>query len=127
MIAMAPMTSAAFCAIALAAMLQSAGSADATDYCMECRAVAHFRSCDKPINGKQVFQGRATRADSFGCSQLLSLDVIHPADVGLPPKIQVALSPCAVWEGRNGDVIDVAVEEPHSRHSGLYTLACRHW
>jgi len=116
-----------FGAVVLAAALLPAGAAGATDYCTECRAVARFRGCDKPIEGKQVFQARARRAEAFGCSQLLSLDVIHPADVGLPPRIQVALSPCAVWEGRNGDVIDVAVGEPLSLQSGLYTLACRHW
>ena len=115
-----------FGAAVVAATLLPAGAAAAMDYCMECRAVARFRSCDKPIEGKPVFQARATRADSFGCSQLLSLDVIRPADVGLPPRIQVALSPCAVWEGRIGDVIDVAVGEPLSAQSGLYTLACRH-
>ena len=94
---------------------------------MECRAVAHFHTCDKPVEGKPVFRARATRADSFGCSQLLSLDVIHPGDVGLPPKIQVALGACSLWDGRSGDVIDVAVEEPLSPQSGLYTLACRSW
>jgi len=115
-----------FAAVAVAAALLSPTAAVAMDYCTECRAVAHFRSCDKPTEGKPVFQARATRADAFGCSQLLSLDVIHPAAVGLPPRIQVALSPCAVWEGRIGDVIDVAVGEPLSVQSGLYTLACRH-
>jgi hypothetical protein len=124
---MASVASATFGAAALAATLLPAASARATDYCMECRAVAHFHTCDKPVEGKPVFRARATRADSFGCSQLLSLDVIHSGDVGLPPKIQVALSPCAVWEGRNGDVVDVAVVEPLSLQNGLYTLACRHW
>jgi len=124
---MGSVASAAFGAIVLAGTLLSAGSADATDYCMECRAVARFRSCDKPIGGAQVFQVRVLRADAFGCSQLLSLNVIRPTDAGLPAQIQVALGPCAVWEGRNGDAIDVAVEEPHSRQNGLYTLACRHW
>ena len=113
-------------AIALAGTL-AAGGAEATDQCMECRAIAHFRTCDKPIEGKRVFQGRATRAEEFGCSQLLSLDVIGPAEASLPPRIQAALGPCAIWAGRSGDVIDIAVDEPHSRQNGLYTLACRHW
>ena len=52
---------------------------------------------------------------------------MRPSEVGLPARIQVALSACEVWEGRNGDVIDLAVEEPLSLQSGLYTLACRHW
>jgi hypothetical protein len=124
---MASVASVTFGAAILAGTLLPAAPARAMDYCMECRAVARFRSCDKPMDGKPVFQARAVRADAFGCSQLLSLDVLHPADVGLPPRIQVALSPCAVWEGRNGDVIDVAVGEPLSVQSGLYTLACRHW
>jgi riboflavin synthase len=113
-------------AVALAATL-AAGHAEATDQCMECRAIAHFRTCDKPVEGKRVFQGRATRADEFGCSQLLSLDVVGPAEADLPPRIQVAIGPCAIWAGQNGNVIDIAVEEPHSRQNGLYTLACRHW
>jgi hypothetical protein len=113
-------------AVALAATL-AAGRAEATDQCMECRAIAHFRTCAKPVEGKRVFQGRATRAEEFGCSQLLSLDVVAPAEADLPPRIQVALGACAIWAGQNGDVIDIAVEEPHSRQNGLYALACRHW
>ena len=113
-------------AIVLAGAL-AAGCAEARDQCMECRAIAHFRTCDKPVEGKRVFQGRATRAEEFSCSQLLSLDVTAPAEADLPPRIQVALGACAIWAGQNGDVIDIAVEEPHSRQNGLYTLACRHW
>jgi hypothetical protein len=116
----------AFGAIALASMLLPTPAA-ADDQCMQCRAVAHFRGCDKPIAGKPVFQGRVLRADAFGCSQLLSLDVVRAAEVGLPARIQVALGACAFWEGRNGDVIDVAVQEPLSLQSGLYTFACRYW
>jgi hypothetical protein len=123
---MAAVVSTAFGAIALAAMLLPAPAA-AVDQCMECRAVARFRGCDKPIAGKPVFQARALRADAFGCSELLSLDVVRPAELGLPSRIQVALDACAIWAGKAGDVIDVAVEEPLSPQSGLYTLACRHW
>ena len=115
----------AFAAIALAAILLPAPAA-AVDQCMECRAVARFRGCDKPIGGKPVFQGRVLRADAFGCSELLSLDVVRPAELGLPSRIQVALDACAAWAGKTGDVINVAVEEPLSPQSGLYTLACRH-
>jgi len=123
---MAAAASTAFVALALAAMLLPTPAA-AVDQCMECRAVAHFHGCDKPIAGKPVFLGRALRADAFGCSELLSLDVIRAGEIGLPPRIQVALGACAFWDGKSGDVIDVAVEEPLSRQSGLYTLACRHW
>ena len=122
---MGAVASMAFGAIALATMLLPAPAA-ADDQCMQCRAVARFRGCDKPIEGKPVFQGRVLRADEFGCSQLLSLDVMRPAEVGLPARIQVALGACAVWEGRSGDVIDVALQEPLSPQSGLYTFACRY-
>ena len=116
----------AFGVIALATMLLPSPAA-AVDQCMECRAVARFRGCDKPIAGKPVFQGRVLRADAFGCSELLSLDVMRAAEVGLPARIQVALDACAVWAGKTGEVINVAVEEPLSPQSGLYTLACRSW
>jgi len=33
---------------------------------------------------------------------------------------------CAIWEGKPGDAIDVAVREPRSDNS-RYVLACRHW
>jgi len=122
---MAAVASTAFGTIALALMLLPAPAA-AVDQCMECRAVTRFRGCDKPMAGKPVFQGRVLRADAFGCSEALSLEVVRPAELGLPSRIQVALDACAVWAGKTGDVIDVAVEEPLSRHSGLYTLACRH-
>ena len=122
---MAVVASLAFSAITLAALLLPT-AALAVDQCMECRSVARFRGCDKPAEGKPVFQARVRRADEFGCSQLLSLDVARPAEFGLPPRIQVALHACAVWTGQRGDVIDVAVEEPLSPQSGLYTLACGH-
>ena len=122
---MAAVVPTAFGAIALAVMLLPDPAA-AVDQCMECRAVARFRGCDKPMAGKPVFQARALRADAFGCSELLSLDVVRPAELGLPARIQVALDACAIWAGKAGDVIDVAVEEPLSPQSGLYTLACRH-
>jgi hypothetical protein len=123
---MAAVVSFAFGAIALAAILFP-HPASAVDQCTECRAVARFRGCDKPIAGKPVFQGRVLRADAFGCSELLSLDVVRPAELGLPARIQVALDACAVWAGKTGDMINLAVEEPLSPQSGLYTLACRHW
>jgi hypothetical protein len=122
---MTAVASTAFGATALAVLLLPTPAA-AVDQCMECRAVARFRGCDRPMAGKPVFQVRVQRADEFGCSQLLSLDVIHPAEVGLPARIQVALRACAVWAGQRGDVIDLAVEEPLSLQSGLYTLACGH-
>jgi hypothetical protein len=123
---MAAIASTVFGAIALAVTLLPTPAA-AVDQCLECRAVARFRGCDRPIAGKPVFQGRVLRADAFGCSELLSLEVVRSSELGLPARIQVALDACAVWAGKTGDVIDVAVEEPLSRQSGLYTLACRHW
>jgi hypothetical protein len=123
---MAAVVSTAFSAVALAAMLLPSPAA-AVDQCMECRAIARFRACDRPLAGKVVFQGRVLRADAFGCSELLSLDVLRPAELGLPSRIQVALDACAVWAGKTGDVINLAVEEPLSLQSGLYTLACRSW
>jgi hypothetical protein len=122
---MAAVASTVFGAIALATTLLPLPAA-AVDQCLECRAVARFRGCDKPVIGKPMFQGRVLRADPFGCSELLSLDIIRPAELNLPTRIQAALGACATWDGKSGDVIDVAVEEPLSRQSGLYTLACRH-
>jgi hypothetical protein len=33
---------------------------------------------------------------------------------------------CAIWAGKPGDVIEVAVRKPSSDNS-RYALACRHW
>jgi hypothetical protein len=33
---------------------------------------------------------------------------------------------CAIWAGKPGNAIDIAVREPSSDNS-RYPLACRHW
>jgi hypothetical protein len=93
--------------------------------CMECRALAHFRTCDRPMVGSLVFRGSVVGIERAACSDVLVLDVTASPS-RLPRRVWVDLGPCAVWAGQPGDVIDIAVREPGPEVS-RYSLACRLW
>jgi hypothetical protein len=115
----------------LAALMSAAsalpGAAQPIAQCPACRAVAHFQNCDKPLDGKTTFKAKTTSVTKTGCSELLSVDVPRAVELGLPPVVQVDLGFCAIWAGAIGNVIDVALREPHSPEKSSYSLACRHW
>jgi hypothetical protein len=114
-------------AMAVAPVKSAAAEARSTFECPLCRAMAHFRTCDKPMAGKVVFQGRAIKTERSDCSHRLSLEVPRATTLGLPSSIQVDLGPCAIWAGDTNAMIEMAVEEPPSLERSVYTLACRLW
>jgi hypothetical protein len=113
---------------ALAALLgaQLSAAAKPAHACPACRALGSFRTCDKPFEGKQVFKARVTKVGRSTCTQVLSIEVVDAAALALPPRIEVALGPCATWGGETGAVIDMAVNAPATENR-LYSLACRLW
>jgi hypothetical protein len=112
---------------ALIGVLAAAGLAEpaapqASPGCVQCRALAHFRTCDRPLDGTIAIRGNVVGVDEAPCSQVL----VHASAVAIPGRIWVDLSGCAIWAGKPGDAIDVGVREPRSDNS-RYALACRHW
>jgi hypothetical protein len=115
---------------ALIGVLAAAGLAEpaavqANPGCIQCRALAHFRTCDRPLDGSIAIRGTVVGVET-PCSQVLVQDVSRASAASVPGPIWVDLGGCAVWEGKPGDAIDVAVREPGSDNS-RYALACRHW
>jgi hypothetical protein len=116
---------------ALIGVLAAAGLAEpaavqANPGCIQCRALAHFRTCDRPLDGSIAIRGTMVGVDEAPCSQVLVLDASRASAAPVSGRIWIDLGGCAIWEGKPGDVIDVAVLEPGSDNS-RYALACRHW
>ena len=116
---------------ALIGVLAAAGLAEpaavqANPGCMQCRPLAHFRTCDRPLDGRFAIRGTVAGVDETPCSQVLVLEVLRTSAAPIPGRIWVDLGGSAVWEGKPGDAIDVAVREPRSDNS-RYALACGHW
>ncbi len=109
-----------------AAGLAEPAAAQASPGCMECRALADFRTCDRPLDGTIAIRGTVVGVDEAPCSQVLVLDASRASAAPVPGRIWVDLSGCAIWAGKPGDAIDVGVREPRSDNS-RYALACRHW
>ena len=101
---------------------------------IQCRGIGPFVGCVEPLDGNILFKARVSKVtaacpnwppSSSGSPQVLSVDVPDAPQFGLPSKILVDVGPCKRWAGKIGDVIDIAVKEPHSPATSSYTLACR--
>jgi hypothetical protein len=95
--------------------------------CMACRAIAHFKTCNKPVDGTQIIRGRVTGVKKGQCSLFISFQPLRAAEQGLPAQMSIDLGPCAVWAGKTNSTIDVAVAEASTFADKNYALACRHW
>src|SRR5436305_7850488 len=102
--------------LSLAATLYSQAALaqpDAGTSCLmvTCRAMFHFRTCERPLEGVRIVRGRVANVERAPCSEVLSLEVLRASRRALPARIRVDLGPCAFWAGTVGDVIAVAVIE----------------
>src|ERR1700683_325726 len=104
-----------------AAVLAEPAAAHANPGCTECRALVHFRTCDRPLDSSITVRGTLVGVDETPCSQVPVLSRAPAAPV--PGGIWVDLGACPLWAGHPGDVIDVAVREPRSDNR-RYALAC---
>jgi hypothetical protein len=115
--------------LSLAAMLPAsvfaAAPGDET-MCMACRAIAHLRSCDKPVGAATMVRGRVTGIEPGLCSQFIRFEPLRAGDQGLPQRIRIDLGPCAVWAGRTHSIVKIAIV-PRAAMDGDYSLACRLW
>ncbi len=73
--------------LALTAMLPASGFAAASSFtaapgdetmCRACTAIAHLRSCDRPVAGTIMIRGRVTGIDPGLCSQFIKFDPYAP-------------------------------------------------
>jgi hypothetical protein len=116
--------------LALAAMFPSAAFAAAPgdeSACRACTAIAHLRSCDKPIAGTTIIRGRVTGIEPGLCSQFIRFEPLRAAEHNLPQRIRLDLGPCAVWAGRIRSLVKVAITPRWDSAKGDYSLACRPW
>ena len=122
--------------LALTAMLPASGFAVAPGFtaapgdetmCRACTAIAHLRSCDRPVAGTIMIRGRVTGIDPGLCSQFIKFDPLRAAELGLPQHIRLDLGPCAVWAGRIHSLVKIAIAPRAYSPSGEYSLACRPW
>jgi hypothetical protein len=116
--------------LALTAMLPASGFAAAPGdetMCRACTAIAHLRSCDRPVAGTTMIRGRVTGIDPGLCSQFIKFDPLRAAELGLPQHIRLDLGPCAVWAGRIHSLVKIAIAPRAYSPSGEYSLACRPW
>jgi hypothetical protein len=95
--------------------------------CALCRAMAHFTTCRQPLDGARTFTGTVVGVENGRCSQLLSVQVHRASEVRMPSLAQIDLGQCAIWAGKRGDVIDLAVFEAPRPGDNVHTLACRLW
>jgi len=108
--------------LALAAITSANAAVDGT--CLSCRAMAHFRACEKAApDNKPFFKGKVVAVEKTQCSQVLSIEV-SPKISNLPSLIRVDLGDCAIWAGELNDVIDIAVGKPLATDSSVYSLGC---
>ncbi len=111
-------------ALFLSLSAPASGQIGSTLPCPECRAVAEFQTCRKPLDGRPVFTARVIKAEKTTCSRdVLWLDVVAAPGLDLPSRIQVYLGPCAYWAGKPDDLIEVAVI-PHETDKNFDALAC---
>jgi len=122
--------------LALTAMLPASGFAAGSSFtvapgdetmCRACTAIAHLRSCDRPVAGTTMIRGRVTGIDPGLCSQFIKFDPLRAAELGLPQHIRLDLGPCAVWAGRIHSLVKIAIAPRAYSPSGEYSLACRPW
>jgi hypothetical protein len=116
-----------FLLVAIVQLQAALAQPDVGTSCPQCRAIAHFRTCERPQDGARTIRGRVIGVRNGPCSQVLSLDVSRASEQGLPARLAVDLGPCAFWAGKAGDVIDVAVLEAQVPANNVYSLACRLW
>jgi hypothetical protein len=100
----------------------TSANAAVNDMCLSCRAIAHFKTCERagPDN-KPFFKGKAVAVEKARCSQILSID-LSPETSDLPSRIRVDLGGCAIWAGELNDVIDIAGGKPLATDSSVYSL-----
>jgi hypothetical protein len=78
------------------------------------------------LDGARAFVGTVAAVETARCSQTLSVEVPRASELGLSARAQIDLGYCAVWSGKTGDAIDLAVFGPLSGGK-VYQLACRLW
>ena len=115
--------------LALAGVVQPLTASAQDKSCIEaqCRALGHFRSCDKPFDGAKVFSARALAVSKECSNNILSVQVEDGSANHLPSVIEIDLGPCISFYGKVGDVTQIALREPHRPDVRRYKLACRIW
>jgi hypothetical protein len=114
--------------LALAAIVQPLTASAQEKPCLnfECRAQGAFRTCDRPRDGAKILSARVLAVSRECSKHIVSLQVEDGAN-SLPTVVEIDLGPCIYFDGKVGDVIQIALLERHSPDVRRYHLACRIW
>ena len=116
--------------LALAAVVQpfTASAQDKSCLQVDCRALGSFRTCDRPRDGARIFSARVLTVSKECSNNILTVQVEDGKGSNLPTVVEIDLGPCVSFGGKVGEVIQIALDEPHSPDVRQYRrLACRIW
>jgi len=105
----------------------AASAQDTSCYEVQCRALGFFRTCNRPREGANVFSARVLALSKECSNNILSVKVDDGKANNLPTVVEIDLGPCVRFSGEVGDVIQIALVEPHRPDLRRYGLACRIW
>jgi len=114
---------------ALAVIVQPLAASAQEKPCPEvaCRALGHFRTCNRTLDGAKVFSARVLAASRECSHNIFSVQVEDGKDSSLPAVVEIDLGPCVSFHGKVGDTTRIALVESPRPDMRRYHLACRIW
>jgi len=91
-----------------------------------CRALYLFKTCDKPLTGAKVLSVRVLAKTAECDNLILSVQVENSEADYLPDVVEIDLGSCIVFDGKVGDLTQIAILEPRPG-ARRYNLACRRY
>jgi hypothetical protein len=74
--------------------------------CFECRAPSFFKTCDKPLDGRETFSVRVIALSMNRCPRVMAVEVLGtPPYHNLPSVIEVDIGDCTTYTGNIGETI----------------------
>jgi hypothetical protein len=116
--------------LAFAAVVQPIAASAQDKSCSEeeCRALGTFRTCKRPRDGAIIFSARVLASSKECPNNILWVRVEDGKASNLPTVVEIDLGPCVSFSGEVGEVIQIALNEPHRPDVRRYRgLACRIW
>jgi hypothetical protein len=79
---------------------------------MDCRAISPFTTCDKPRPGAKLLSGRVLGLSRECSGEIIRMQVENWEAEKVPPVIDIVVESCGRFEGKAGDLTQVAVMDP---------------
>lgn len=71
-----------------------------------------FTTCNKPLPGAKLLSGRVIALSRECSSQIIQIEVENWEVEKVPPIIDIVVGACGRFEGKAGDLTQVAVMDP---------------